>query len=414
MDIEKALVRSLTTSEIIQEVWDLGLRSEVFEDPIQQQQFRFILDYWLDNSMSLAPTPEVLVEEFGPQEDYEPEESVRWLVEKLKSRYVTNQTQNLMRRVALDTVDDPQGSLGTLYSESWQIKENVTPRAARKNMATSIQERRIRYAEKAENQDPGAPIGIEEVDQFTGGILPGELAIVAGYAKTGKSFSLVNAAVQARRQGYTPYVASLEQSVEEFEDRVDAFHSGVGYGKLQRGELTPTELDRLNASQEQFASLGPFYLESPPRGERTVVSIVNRARQLGADYLIIDQLSWLDTRERYRERRDEYKELIYDLKEEIGRATAGTLPCLMAVQFNRQSGPKGRGQMNNIANAADIEQTVDIAYGLYRSDEMRAQNSMVLDIMGSRRTDEESFLLGWYLDRESSIFYRRRFEEESR
>ena len=188
----------------------------------------------------------------------------------------------------------------------------------------------------------------------------------------------------------------------------------MGYGKLQRGELTPTEIDRLNASQDQFASLGPLYLESPPRGERTVVSIVNRARQLGADYLIIDQLSWLDTRERYRERRDEYKELIYDLKEEIGRATAGTLPCLMAVQFNRQSGPKGRGQMNNIANAADIEQTVDIAYGLYRSDEMRAQNSMVLDIMGSRRTDEESFLLGWYLDRESSIFYRRRFEEESR
>lgn len=414
MDIEKALVRSLTTSEIIQEVWDLGLRSEVFEDPIQQNQFRFILDYWLDNSMSLAPTPEVLAEEFGPQEDYEPEESVRWLVEKLKSRYVTNQTQNLMRKVALDTVDDPQGSLGTLYSESWQIKENVTPRAARKNMATSIQERRIRYAEKAENQDPGAPIGIEEVDEFTGGILPGELAIVAGYAKTGKSFTLVNAAVQARRQGYTPYVASLEQSVEEFEDRIDAFASGVGYGKLQRGELTPTEIDRLNASQDQFASLGPLYLESPPRGERTVVSIVNRARQLGADYLIIDQLSWLDTRERYRERRDEYKELIYDLKEEIGRATAGTLPCLMAVQFNRQSGPKGRGQMNNIANAADIEQTVDIAYGLYRSDEMRAQNSMVLDIMGSRRTDEESFLLGWYLDRESSIFYRRRFEEESR
>ena len=364
--------------------------------------------------MSLAPTPEVLVEEFGPQEDYEPEESVRWLVEKLKSRYITNQTQNLMRKVALDTVDDPQGSLGTLYSESWQIKENVTPRAARKNMATSIQERRIRYAEKAENQDPGAPIGIEEVDEFTGGILPGELAIVAGYAKTGKSFTLVNAAVQARRQGYTPYVASLEQSVEEFEDRIDAFASGVGYGKLQRGELTPTEIDRLNASQDQFASLGPLYLESPPRGERTVVSIVNRARQLGADYLIIDQLSWLDTRERYRERRDEYKELIYDLKEEIGRATAGTLPCLMAVQFNRQSGPKGRGQMNNIANAADIEQTVDIAYGLYRSDEMRAQNSMVLDIMGSRRTDEESFLLGWYLDRESSIFYRRRFEEESR
>ena len=412
MDIEKALVRSLTTSEVIQEVWDMGLRSEVFEDPIQEQKFRFIMDYWLDNSMSLAPTEEVLTEEFGPQEDYEPEESVRWLVDKLKSRYITNQTQSLMRRVALDTVDDPQGSLGTLYSESWQIKENVTPRAARKNMATSIQERRIRYAEKAEQQEQGAPVGIAEVDEFTGGILPGELAIVAGYAKTGKSFFLVNAAVQARRQGYTPYVASLEQSVEEFEDRVDAFASGVGYGKLQRGELTPTEIDRLNASQEQFASYGPFYLESPPRGERTVVSIVNRARQLGANYLIIDQLSWLDTRERYRERRDEYKELIYDLKEEIGRATAGTLPCLMAVQFNRQSGPKGRGQMNNIANAADIEQTVDIAYGLYRSDEMRAQSSMVLDIMGSRRTDEESFLLGWHLDRDSSIFFRRRYEED--
>jgi hypothetical protein len=414
MDIEKAMVASLTTSDIIQEVWDLGLKEEVFEDPVQKQRFRFILDYWLDNSMSLAPTEEVLNEEFGPQEEYEPEESVRWLVDKLKSRYVTNQTQSLMRRVAMDTVDDPQGSLGTLYSESWQIKENVTPRAARKNMATSVQERRIRYAEKSQNQEQGAPVGIEEVDEFTGGILPGELAVIAGYAKTGKSFFLVNAAVQARRQGYTPYIASLEQSVEEFEDRIDAFASGVGYGKLQRGELTPNEIDRLNASQDQFASLGPVYLESPPRGERTVVSIVNRARQLGANYLIVDQLSWLDARERHRERRDEYKELIYDLKEEIGRATAGMLPCLMAVQFNRASGPKGRGEMNNIANAADIEQTVDIAYGLYRTNEIRAADSMVLDIMGSRRTDNDHFLLGWHLDRESSIFYRRRYEEEPR
>jgi len=414
-DLELALLGKLVDADSVLACWDQGLRAEVLEDPFHQEIFSFVIEYWMREGMALAPTEQVVRYEFSTYEPQRTEESLTWLIDKLKTRYVTNRLQELMRSAAGTSVDDPVSSLETLYIGSWEAKQVTAPRHNRVNVATTIDSRRRRYSERQQQQSlSGAPLGLAEVDEHTNGTLPGELAVVAGYAKTGKSFTLVNAAVQARKAGYTPCLFTLEQAIPEFEDRIDCLASGVGYGKMQRGELTMTEVRRLHTTQEEMAAFGPLHLERPGRGERSVVNLVNRARQIGSDYLIIDQLSWLETAGRYRERRDEYRELIYDLKEEISRASSGELPCLMAVQYNRQAvSTRGeRGGLHNIANAADIEQAVDIAYGLWRNRETRANNSMVLDVLGSRRSDVQSWMLGWVLDQESRIFVREVFTED--
>ncbi|AVO25178.1 dsDNA helicase [Rhodococcus phage Finch] len=416
MDLEKSLLGKVTSSDAMQYCWDHGLRAEVFEDPLCKIVYTFAVDYWMRENLKMAPTKEVLEHEFARQNFAveRSDESLEWLVSKLKTRYLSNITQEVMREAAELSVESPADAMNVLYNQSWKAKQATQPRFNRVNMSATIQDRRIRYSEKQQTQERGAPIGLEEVDEHTNGILPGELAIVAGYAKTGKSFKLVNAAVKARKAGWTPCVFTLEQGIDEFEDRIDAFASGVGYGKLQRGQLTMDESRRLHAAQEEMAELGPLHLERPEKGDRTVASMVNRARQIGADYLIIDQLSWMESIQRYRDRRDEYKELIGDLKEEISRASAGEISTFMAVQYNRQAvSTKGeRGGMHNIANSADVEQMVDIAYGLYRNKEIRANDSMVLDILGARRSDNASWLLGWHLNNQSSIFVRERYEED--
>ena len=413
IDYEKATLSQLTVPENILQCWNAGLRHEVFEDPLNARIYEFVIEYWMTNSMSKAPTEPLLLDEFPGYSVTESDESLTWLIGKLKERFKINQVQEIMREVAKKTTEDPDAALDELYTESYRAKELTLPRQNRIIVGETIEARRDRYLTRQNEVGQGAPIGLEEVDNHTGGILDGELGIVAAYTKTGKSFLLVQAACQARRQGFIPYIASLEQPVPEFEDRIDALWSGVGYGKLQRGHLTREELQRLHDEQEAMAALGPMHLERPGRGERTVVNIVNRARQVGANYLIIDQLSWLETRARYRERRDEYKELIYDLKEEISRTTAGEIPTFMAVQYNRQAvSTKGEtGGMHNIANSADIEQTVDIAYGLHRTQEMRANNAMVIKTLGSRRADNKDWILGWYLDQESAIFVRDEYHE---
>lgn len=397
------------------QVWDAGLRREVFEDPRHVEVFDFVLDYWFREGMEAAPTRDVLLHEFPGLDLLPVDESQTWLTEKLKERYTTNQVQELLRSAARLSTSDPMASLEELYTGAWAAKQVTATRDNRVDLATNIEARRRRYSDRVTDQRRlvGAPLGLVEIDAHTRGTLPGEVTLVAAYTKTGKSFMLVNSGVHSRRLGYTPCIQSIEQPVPEFEDRVDCLASGVGYGRMQHGRLTMQDMDRLHRSQEELAEFGPLHLERPEQGERTVINLVNRARQIGADYLIVDQLSWMEPTREYRDRRDAYKELIYDLKNEVSRP-GGEIPCLIAAQYNRQSvaNRNERGGMQNIANSADIEQTIDTAFGLWRNRETRANNSMIIDILGARRCDNKSWMLEWRLDTESVIRVREEIEEE--
>lgn len=405
VDLESSLLSKLTTVEALRFCWDAGLNQTAFEDPLNARIYQFAIDYWITSSMEVAPTPEVIHTEFGHRLLPDSPESLTWLVGKLQERFTVNQTQELIRGVLPKINEDPSEALNELFSDAWRIKEQTAPRNARSNFIDNIQERRDRYLDRQEGRAKGAPLGLPEVDDFFGGTRPGEITLAAGFAKTGKSMLLVKSGVESRRTFGTPCIFTLELTIPEWEDRMDCHASGVGYGKMQDGALDLAEVKRIHESQEEMAELGPIYIERPEPGQRTATYMVNRARQLGADYIIIDQLSWMETERYYRERRDQYKEMMYSLKTEIGRESAGQLPCLLAVQFNRESRSKkgGRGGMENIANSADVEQSMDIAFGLYRNEEMAANNAMIMDVIGSRRTSMKSWMLDWYLGNETRI-----------
>ena len=413
MDLEKSLLSKLTNNDELKVCWDFGLRESVFEDPLNRSVFQFVLDYWLENTMLLPPTVEIVLHEFPGFYFVDSQESTRWLIEKLKSRLLTNMAQDMMRNAASIAGEDPVKAIRNLMNESWEASEMTSPRNTRVDLSKTIEQRRARYIQKIESETRlGVPIGLHEVDEHTGGIQPGELAVVSALPKVGKSFTLINAAVEQRKAGLTPVVFTLEQSIPEFEDRMDAFITGIGYGKITEGRIPIDDLKKMKQRQEEFAELGPLYIERPDRGERTVQHLIVRARQLGADSVIIDQLSFMESRRDHEMTRSKYSEMIFDLKEEISRETAGAIPCLLAVQLNRKAASNGgRGQLDNIAESSDIERTVDIAFGLHRTPELRNNKSMILDIMGSRRSDIKSWLLAWHLGDRTEISVREEYED---
>jgi hypothetical protein len=170
-------------------------------------------------------------------------------------------------------------------------------------------------------------------------------------------------------------------------------------------------MELIAAAQEEMRSSGNFlHVERPARHERTVKYMVNRCRQLGANYLLIDQLSFIDAEREYRGDKaltNKHGDLIFDLKDEIGNDQAGKVPCFLAVQLNRDTmrdrAQGGRGALHNLANSSTIEQTVDLALGLWRTSEMRANHTMGADIMGARRCDNKNWLLEWRLGTRTSF-----------
>lgn len=407
MDIEKATIGSLRTPEDIKVAKEEGLNPHLFADPLHAEVVDFIFLYWKTSGLDKAPSPAVLEEEFGQEIEVEDSDmDLVWLVDRLKVRYRANRFQDAILKGAEAAQDDPDSAIDDLYRNLWEIRQNTSSHRNRVNLAENITERREVYHQRLETQAQAAPLGFPEIDEFIGGIRPGELVTVAGYAKQGKSWTLVNAAVEARKQGYTPYVATLELDVDTFSERIDSTFSGIGYGRLSRGALTPAQLDRLHEAQEEMAALGPLYVENPVPEERGVEDLMSRARQLGADYVIIDQLSWITTKERHRTRQDTYLDILRSLKLSASSVAEGPLPVLLAVQFNRDAGPRGRGSMTNMADASEIERIADMMFGLYRTEEMRADDALVLDMLGTRRTDLRSWILNWELDSRTDFHVR--------
>jgi replicative DNA helicase len=404
-NFERKLLSCLTTSEQLTRVWELGLRSEVFEEPINQALFSFVLDYWYSEQMQKVPTKDILLYEF-PGIGFEDtvEESLTYLVEVLQRRYATNRLQEMIREAAGTSSDDPQGTLKALFGNAYSAAESIIPRFARSNMATSVEQRRMRYLDRQESHGSGVTLGFPTLDHHTNGLRPGELCAVGAFSKVGKTMFLANAAIQARKQGATPLFITLEMSKEEIEDRLDAIFSEVSYNRLTHGELTPQEAMRLRVAQDELAELGDLYIERPMEGERTVPHIVSRARQLGANYLIIDQLSFMEPTGQHRELTSKHAEIVAMLKKEIARDSAGQIPCLLAVQLNRASlnQPEGVG-LQNFANTSVIEQTVDLAIGLSRSKDERANRLMRMDILGARRSEIQAWVLRWELINETKL-----------
>lgn len=396
-DPERVIVGHFTDADALAEMYELGLRPEVFTEQRISSAYVFAIKYWHESGMKHAPTKMVLEREFDRlQVPPQPTVSVSWLVGDLQRTFVANKLQAMIYAAGEKSHQEPVAALKELYSQAYNAAEVVTPRQTRVNMAASIADRRQRYEERLSRPDGlGLPYGIPELDQHTGGLMPGELAVIGAFSKTGKSFFLCNTLVHLRRAGYTPILFTLEMSIAEMEERIDALYSGVSYNRLVHATLGADEQRRLFEAQEELARQGPVLVENPEEGERTVAHLINRARQAGADYVLIDQLSFMEAVGKVRSPKEHHAEIMHSLKNEL-RRPGRELPCLMAVQLNRDSINQG-AQLRSFANASEVERYCDIALGLERNDEERLNHVMRCHILGSRRSDNRSWLLNWEL-----------------
>lgn len=420
---ERKILSLMTDPDEVSRIWDAGLRPEVFEDPICRFAFAFSIEYWLQAQMLRSPTRDVLEAEFPELSlPRSVEETTDWLVSRLQRRHATNRVQELIRQAASSmNSQDPRETLDRLWQSAYAASQAHAPRHSRVDVTETVQQRQNRYdAEAAQRAQTGIGLGLDQLDLHTRGLLPGELAAVAAYTKTGKSWLLAKAFVSALESGRSPLFFSLEMDVPEITDRIDALWSGASYQKLSQRILNPAELASLRESQARMAelqSVTPAWVERPDRGERTVKHMVSRARQLGADIIIIDQLSFIDAERQYSgdsALRMKHGDLVFELKDEISNGHSGKIPCLLAVQLNRQAASAGngaRGELYHFANSSMVEQTVDLALGLWRNTEMRANNAMGLDIIGSRRCDTRSWTLAWHLTSRTEISIREEFLE---
>ncbi len=208
-------------------------------------------------------------------------------------------------RLSLEMTED----LVTLIDEG---KDDEVRKAAKKIALLGSGKKRVyagEYLEDAEEResiikarrmkkDVGIPTGIRLFDKATGGVMNGELAILAGETGIGKSIALENFGVHAWLNDLNVLYFSIEMTKTTIQFRIDSRLTGLKYMKFRLGDfddkdllLWKKEIRKLKAIKDNY-----FEIICLPRG-CTSLDIESEAERIQdvhgqkLDLIIVDYLN---------------------------------------------------------------------------------------------------------------------------
>lgn len=230
----------------------------------------------------------------------------------------------------------------------------------------------------------GLDTGFADMNKLLGGLHPSDLLILAGRPAMGKTALATtiayNAAKAVAREDEDALVRgekprsigffSLEMSGEQLAMRLLASACGVGSHKLQRGDLSQDEFNRLVESSTDMARL-PLHIDDTPA--LTIGALRSRARRLkrvhNVSLLVVDYLQLVrpSSSGSQSNRVQEVSEITQGLK---AIAKELDIPVIALSQLSRavESRDDKRPQLADLRESGSIEQDADIVMFVFREE----------------------------------------------
>ncbi len=235
--------------------------------------------------------------------------------------------------------------------------------------------------------------GFLMLDATLGGLKAGQLILLAGTTRTGKTAFALNVAFNASAAGRRVIVFSLEMGKNELIQRLIAIKSGINAYE-QRGNREDTDLlyEYLEAA-ERLKEL-PIYIDD--KGGVTLEYIRSQCYAVKPDLIIIDYLGLIHT-DRRNTREQEVSELTHGLK---AFAKEIDCPILLLCQLNRRADYRESGspRLSDLRESGAIEQDSDVVLLLHRpalTDDSADKNVCILDVAKNRNGVQGKIPLKW-------------------
>lgn len=413
---ERTLLLLLTDTDSVEQLAREGLDLDV----VPTQDLRPVVEWSLRHltQTGRAPTADVLRAQFGDllsdhevDLDAEVEEAVEWALDDLRSSYARNEAGKFARRLVTEVTEaDPDQRVDVLARFSTELASmtmRLQPRTTQVDLRSSGEDILLAYDEAVATRGTvrGLAFGLPQVDAHTRGVHEGEIAVVGGGPKSGKSWLANFVALQEWRRERVAALFTLENSIEMTQLRLACVALGLSIQELQDGALSAQDYDKLRAWVRDVLEPSPVPLPifSPVTVARTPHAVVAAARANGADSLVVDQLNFLENgRERRDQRRNyELTDILRDLRDLISTGRR-QLPCLLMHQIKREgvehAEKTGRYRMSDFADSAEVERIASMAFALYASEDMRAIGRMQLQGLAARRFPLKSWDLLWQIE----------------
>lgn len=215
----------------------------------------------------------------------------------------------------------------------------------------------------------GVPTGFRDLDEYTNGLHPGQLIVIAARPAVGKSTLALDIARSAAiRHQLTSIVFSLEMSRSELTMRLLAAEAKVSLKAMRSGTMTEDDWTRLARKIGEIAE-APLFLDDSPNV--TMMEIRAKARRLkqrqGLRLLVVDYMQLMSSARRVENRQQEVAEISRSLKL---LAKELEIPIIAVSQLNRNPEQRQdkRPQLSDLRESGAIEMDADIVILLHRED----------------------------------------------
>lgn len=230
----------------------------------------------------------------------------------------------------------------------------------------------------------GHPTGMKDLDNMTGGLLPGEVSVIGGRSSQGKSTVALQIALNVAKAGGGVFYWSGEMSATAMGQRMLTSLSyttpeqAIHYSALRLGTLSQDKFERLVHAQTGAERL-PLFVEE--QSGLTTLQISARARKFRNDLkdaakngapeadlklIVVDYLGLMQSSNRYKGNRayevGEISQALKALSKELN------VHVMVVHQVNR--GVEGRDDkrplMSDLRDSGQIEQDADLIIMAFR------------------------------------------------
>jgi replicative DNA helicase len=203
----------------------------------------------------------------------------------------------------------------------------------------------------------GVPFGIPQLDEFTGGLQPGDLAIVAAETSGGKTALAMQAGIRLVLSGGTVLACNLEMTIKQLAERAVAHHAPVNSALLRQGQIAK-EWAAITRSVQELART-KFFIEDRTFTLPEIRAKARqwRARQPEKALLIVDFAQLIRGQEkRGSTRAQEIASFAQDLKQLAKDISA---PVILVSQLNRAGVKSDRPSKFDLKESGDLENAAD-------------------------------------------------------
>lgn len=215
----------------------------------------------------------------------------------------------------------------------------------------------------------GVPTGFSKFDIVTGGLVKGEMIVLAARPSVGKSAFLGAVAINAAKNNYKARIISLEMSNIQIGARFGSLVSDVEFYKIFRNRMDDeNQRDRLYHDLEKLSNLDIKI------SDKTKVNINDIRAKVGLlksnndiDILFVDYLQLLDTDESARN---------FNREQEVSKMSRGfklmakefDIPVVVLAQLNRESEKSANKKpaLHHLRESGAIEQDADLVVFIHR------------------------------------------------